>query len=144
MEMQEYRRNKFFTQKKYQLKYTAVIMLAMLLVAVVVSTTAYWDFSHSVRYVAEPIKWSKYIVRIAFLLVVAFLCGIFLSHKIIGPIERLEKILEKINSGKFNVNIKLRTGDEFKKIAEEINKLTSKLKSISKQYPQIKDEFKEE
>lgn len=144
--MQEYRRKQFFTNKKYQLKYTSIIILAMLLIAVVIGATIYRDFSQllSAQYITEPVSWDKYAVRIVFLLVTVFFIGIFFSHKIIGPLNRLEVMLREMNSGKFDGSIKLRTGDDFRKLSEEINNLASKLKFISEKHPQIKDDFKNE
>ena len=118
----------------------------MLLIAVVIGVTIYRDFSQllSAQYITEPVSWDKYAVRIVFLLVTVFFIGIFFSHKIIGPLNRLEVMLREMNSGQFDGSIKLRTGDDFRKLSEEINNLASKLKFISEKHPQIKDDFKNE
>jgi nitrogen fixation/metabolism regulation signal transduction histidine kinase len=143
--MQEYRRSNFFTEKKYQLKYTFVIVMAMLLAAIVATATVYWDMTQSgtINSLANHVfSWDKYMVRIIFLVVAAFLGGVFLSHKIIGPVRRLENMLSDINKGKFDVHIELRTGDDFKGISEQINTLAKKLKALSEKQPAIKKEFK--
>ena len=142
--MTKFKRKKFLTDKKYQLKYTSVIMLAMLIVAIVISGTLYWDVSRTLttEKVNELMQWDKYIIRVVLLLFAAFLGGIFLSHKIVGPIQRIENSLKKINNGEFDVDIKLREGDEFIKISDEINNIASKLKSLSEKRPELKDEFK--
>lgn len=143
--MQELRRKKFLTEKKYQFKYTAFIILAMLLMALVISVTAYWDFAQvtSDKYIINSIQIEKYIVRIGFLLVIAFLVGIFLSHKIIGPVRRLENMMVKINKGEFNVKINLRSGDDFSKFAKELNHLAAKLKILAEKHPEIVQEMQD-
>ncbi len=118
----------------------------MILVVFVICATIYWDFSQILylQHLNEPISWDKYIIRLLFLLTTVFLAGIFFSHKIIGPLNRLEKMARNINRGEFDVKIKLRIGDDFKRLGTEMNELAEKLKNLSEKYPQIKEEFEEE
>lgn len=54
------------------------------------------------------------------------LWGIFLSHKFIGPLERLEKELHRIaESGDITRRLRVRRSDAIKPIADAINKLLS-------------------
>jgi nitrate/nitrite-specific signal transduction histidine kinase len=119
----------------------------MLLVALVLFASVYWDymqFFYYVAYSAESISIEKYMIRLIFLIITAFLCGIFLSHKIIGPVSRLEDMIKKINSGDFDVKINLRSGDDFKGFAEQVNNLASRLKHLSQKYPGLEQDLKQE
>jgi methyl-accepting chemotaxis protein len=60
--------------------------------------------------------------------VVAFF-GTYLSHKIAGPIYRLEKYLSDMTAGKLTSHITLRKGDEFVSLANKINELTDSLRA---------------
>lgn len=52
---------------------------------------------------------------------------LFGSHKIAGPIYRLERSLESIGNGDLTLKIKFRPSDAIGGLAEEINSLTSNL-----------------
>ncbi|MFC2091488.1 HAMP domain-containing protein [Elusimicrobiota bacterium] len=139
--MEEYRRKHFFTNIKYQIKYTSVIVFFMLLISFVIGAMIYWDLSHTFvgNTILEPVRLDKYIIRIGFVLLIALLSGIFLSHKIIGPLRRLEKMVADINAGKFDVRINLRIGDDFRELAQQLNILAENMKSISDDNPGIKE-----
>ncbi|MFW6134534.1 MAG: HAMP domain-containing protein [Elusimicrobiota bacterium] len=141
-----YKRKNYLTEKKYQIKYTSVIILAMLIVAVVIGAATYWDISSnlSVEQAIDLMQWDKYIIRIILLIAAASIAGIFLSHKIIGPIHRLEDAIEELNNGEFDVKLKLRSGDEFSNLAEQVNTLSTRLKKYSKDHPELKNNFKQQ
>ncbi|MFC1667150.1 HAMP domain-containing protein [Candidatus Omnitrophota bacterium] len=50
-----------------------------------------------------------------------------LSHRVAGPIYRLEKDLADIAKGNFSIRIKFRKKDELKSIAEAINKILDEM-----------------
>lgn len=52
--------------------------------------------------------------KIIILSVLIFIAGIFVSHRIAGPMYRIEKSAEAIQRGDLMVNFKIRKGDEMK------------------------------
>ena len=62
---------------------------------------------------------------IAIPLVVAF--GIFVTHKVVGPIGRMKAALDAIGTGNFTMRLKLRKGDALMDLAEGINRLATSL-----------------
>ena len=56
------------------------------------------------------------------LLIVAWL-SIAISHRFVGPIERLDADLEKILAGDRGHRVRLRKNDDLKSVAEKINQL---------------------
>jgi signal transduction histidine kinase len=54
--------------------------------------------------------------------------GIFLSHKIAGPIARMERFLAGMAGGDLRSKITLRKGDELAGLAEGINNLSENLR----------------
>ncbi len=52
---------------------------------------------------------------------------VILSHRLAGPIYRLEKDLEQIARGNFSMRIKFRKKDELKSIADGINKILDEM-----------------
>jgi methyl-accepting chemotaxis protein len=51
------------------------------------------------------------------------------SHRIAGPLYKMEKGLNQIAEGDFNVDMKLRTKDEFKGLADSFNDMVTALKN---------------
>ncbi len=143
--MEDYKRKKYLSRKKYQFKYALTILIFVLIAAVASISLLYYELSRRFEMVniLEEISWSNYLSRMVVILGFAFLAGIFLSGKIVGPVFRLEKTLKEINSGKFNEKINLRKGDEFKETAREINILSEKLETSSIKNPEIKEIFEE-
>lgn len=72
---------------------------------------------------------------------------LFASHKIAGPIYRLERSLESIGSGDLTLKIRFRPHDAVSGIAEEINSLThnlnEKISDISRNLKEIRKEAEE-
>jgi signal transduction histidine kinase len=52
---------------------------------------------------------------------------LIISHRIAGPIYRLEKDLQDIAKGNFSMRIKFRKKDELKSIAEGINRILDEI-----------------
>lgn len=65
-------------------------------------------------------------ISIPIVLFLVWLIALELSHRITGPIYRLEKELDERISGKSHSPIRFRAKDEFKALADKINKLLTK------------------
>jgi methyl-accepting chemotaxis protein len=53
--------------------------------------------------------------------------AVLTSHKIAGPIHSVEKALRALRSGDYTARVRLRQGDEFGHLAEEVNLLAEQL-----------------
>lgn len=61
--------------------------------------------------------------------------SIFFSHRIAGPLYRLEKTLDKINNGESVPEIQVRRGDELVELTEKLNgliRLAGRLEGVHK------------
>ena len=65
-------------------------------------------------------------IAIPISLLIIWFIALELSHRVAGPLYRLEKELDQRLSGTKHGDIRLREKDEFKSLAEKINKLISK------------------
>jgi signal transduction histidine kinase len=61
-----------------------------------------------------------------------FWFGMRLSHRIVGPMIQIQRVLERAKKGKYESRINLRTHDYLHEIAEDINLLLEKLDQESK------------
>jgi len=58
------------------------------------------------------------------LLIVA---GIFLTHRVAGPVFRVQSDIDKVLAGEKNVRVRFRRHDAFPELAEKVNKLIERI-----------------
>jgi len=73
--------------------------------------------------------WPVLSVCVLVALVITFVLGIIISHRMAGPIFRIRKILLAISEGELRGRIRLRKKDDFKSLAEAVNTLNNSLTS---------------
>ena len=137
-----FRRKQYIVLAKFQLKYAGLILLLMFLTA---ATCAYVVYYTTMILMGEKLA-NVYpqgqlvtIVKMVNLRLLAgivlvsplvLILGIYLSHKIAGPMYRMEKYLNGMAAGDFTSRIVLRKGDEFAGLAESMNKANDAIKSF--------------
>lgn len=89
--------------------------------------------NHQIKVVNKILKNTnkRVIVAVIIILVIIIIFGIFISHRIAGPLFRMNRELDKLIKGNFDVNFTLRKKDELKPIAEKLQVLTQKLKDFN-------------
>jgi methyl-accepting chemotaxis protein len=65
--------------------------------------------------------------KVILLVIIIFIAGIFISHKIAGPMYRIEKSARAIQDGNLNVNFNIRRGDEMKETASVLEEMVETL-----------------
>jgi methyl-accepting chemotaxis protein len=63
----------------------------------------------------------------------ALLTALIISHRIAGPVYRIETALERWKNGNVESNLHLRTGDEFQKLADAYNAAAHEYVSLRNQ-----------
>ena len=76
-------------------------------------------------------------LRIAILVPIVAAISIFLSHRIAGPLFRIERFLKAVASGNFAARLKLRKRDELHDLAETINDMVGDLRNRVKIVKQL-------
>lgn len=138
--MNKQRRRTYLIKTGLQLRYMGIIISTMLLVAFGVGWTIYhtsWSRIANTEdltidklagiFDAVNSILMKWIV--VFILVIAIL-SIFVSHKIAGPVYRLEETARKIASGDLTYQIHLRHGDELQDLQEAFNQMSDSLRKM--------------
>lgn len=73
------------------------------------------------------------VVGLSLLVVLIGLLGIYITHKVVGPIYKMKMLLRQVGAGKLNFQGKLRRGDElqdfFEVFAEMVEKLRARQRS---------------
>lgn len=136
------RRKRYFIKGSLQVKYLRFIILSMIFPVLLVSGCLYYlifnivaqeiAIPESIAYTLFPaVRRVNIIILIGFpvIFIIMLIWAILLSHRIAGPIHRLQKELERISKGDFSVRIKFRRKDEIGQIAEGINKVLDKIQN---------------
>lgn len=133
-------RLKVITGHPAQFKYFALIFLSIMLPLLIVSGCLYYlIFQIMAEQLAIPESIAYNLIpvleKINFLLIVGippivillFVWGVILTHRLLGPLRRLEEDLKKISNGDYSVRLKIRKDDDLHPLAKAINKIIDKL-----------------
>jgi len=139
-EKPKFKRTQYFVAKKFQLKYVGLILLLMFATAIMCSYVVYYT---SMVLLGEKLANvypqgrlmgiigsvnMRMLLTVLLMTPIVAIIGIYLSHKIAGPIVRMERFLDTIASGDFRARIVLRQGDELTGLANAMNRLQDSLK----------------
>ncbi len=135
------KRTRYLVKTGFQLKYVGLILLFMFVVAWLVGVTIYYtgwflmgeklaNVYPQGRLVAIMATINtRLAVRLLLITPLVILVSIFLSHKIAGPIYRIEKFLKSIANGDLSAKLRLRKNDELQDLADAINEMTNDLEN---------------
>jgi len=134
-------RNVFAIRSRLQLKFAILLFFSMLIPAIFVGICMYsfifiivtegMGVPESVGYNLFPVLQKINLMMSVglFVIFVAFLMiGIYISNKLIGPVDRIKRDLKKIADGDGSVRLKMRKGDDLGFIADTINRILDKKK----------------
>lgn len=129
------RRRRYWINSKFQMKYLRMILLLELVVmavtAVVTLSLAFFLFNPAFE---SGVGWNKiFIGFVGFALAVggAFVyLGVRLSHRICGPVYRMQRVLQAIRNGEDPGPVTLRDGDELQELAEDLGMTIDSLMAI--------------
>lgn len=79
--------------------------------------------------VIKPVVIKSLIIGGIVSIVLAGVSMFFYSHRLAGPVYHLEKHLQDMVEGKYDKKLVFRKKDEFKQLADTINKLQEKLRN---------------
>lgn len=132
------KRRIYLIKKKFQFRVIGVIILISAIFATVTGITLYgllneaFGFSYlkslfGAKEVSDILVPVIIITQLVGLIVIAVI-GLFVSHRMAGPIYRLEKVAEQIGDGDLSFKVRLRKGDEFQELADAIDTMVRKLR----------------
>lgn len=138
--MKRLRRHKFFVNKDVQLRYIGLIVISLLLLLTGLYCLMYYSVFSQIlipEAIAATLLPAMKKVNITVLLTAPFMLFIILrialvySNRIIGPIPRLEKELDRVIAGDYSVRVKTRDKDALKSLVKKINTV---LENIDKEH----------
>ncbi len=137
-------RGRLFVQKGLQLKYILVAVICSLLAALLTGGmySLYWSIANKVIIGENPTMWATYreanIVAgciLALWLVLVTIATIITSHRIFGPLGRIQSYIKRVGEGNFEEKITLRKGDDLIPLADALNEMVENLKRLPLRTP---------
>lgn len=138
-------RTKYLTGSRMQMRYLVLLMASMVIPLVFAVGCLYYLVF---KIMAEQIGIPEYIAQNLFpvitkinmillvglppLFLALIAWGLVLSHRLAGPMERLEKEIKHISEGNRSKRIRVRASDDIKPIADAINNLLDKIEENKK------------
>ncbi len=135
-----------YLNKSLQSHYLFVLVLSMIVPTVFVGGCLYYFiFTVMAEQIALPDVIAKtllpVIFRINFILliglpivfIIMLTWAIILSYRFVGPLERLEEDLERIDDGDYSVRINIRKDHDLSPVADVINDLVEKIEKHEKE-----------
>jgi methyl-accepting chemotaxis protein len=132
-----YKRRQYIVDWSYQLRFVTRLFMVVLAVAVassLISSGMMWRHLYSPNLESQTsliIGFSAVATTLLIELLLAipliFFLGIRQSHRIIGPMNRIKKMLEAIGNGDFSQRLTLRQGDVLEDVAKSINQMAETL-----------------
>ena len=132
-----YRRKQYLVDRGYQLRFVTRVFVVVLIVAVVsslISTGLLWtnmyrpDLEQQATLIAALIAVaSTLLIELLIAIPLVYFLGIRQSHRVVGPVNRIKRVLEAIGAGDFSQRIVLRRGDALEGLAKSINQMADSL-----------------
>ena len=133
-----YRRRQYLVNRPMQYRFVGTLLLFFLVLAAVVILGVYvalWGTLYSFDLHQDPLTVSLFrtvgwMVAVELLLLApfVFLLGVFISHKVAGPLVRIHAVLAQMTEGRYDIHVKLRKGDALIELADDINRLAAALR----------------
>jgi len=139
-EKTRYRRRQYLVSTKFQLKYAGLILLLVFMTALLCSYVIYYTMMMTMGDklanvypqgrllgIVNAVNF-RIMVSIILIAPLIVIIGIFASHKIAGPIFRIERYLGAMAEGEYSTPLTLRRNDELMSLASSVNKVVDSVK----------------
>ena len=137
------RRRNYYIDKEFQtifiLKFCSLIAIGSIISGLIVYamsratvTTTFVNSRLTIKSTADfilPAVLLSGAVVIVLIGLATIIMTLFISHKIAGPLYRLDKDVQEITAGNLRVVFRLRTGDELKPLVGSMNNMTNTLRT---------------
>lgn len=134
-----YKRRRLIVNPTFQYRFVGVMLLVLLLMTVAALGSVYlalWMTMRAFDIANEPLAVAELttvglMVTMELLLLapVVVWIGIRLTHKVAGPLVRINAAVQRLAQGDYDVHLTLRRGDALVELADGINQLTDALRA---------------
>ncbi len=138
MTQERNRRRNYFIKRKFQIKFIlrfcTLLILGSIITATILyllsedtATTAFVNSRLSIVSTSDyilPALVGSSLISIIFISIATAFVIMYLSHRIAGPLFKIEKSIKEIGTGDLSLRIHLRTSDEITEIADSLNEMS--------------------
>lgn len=135
-------RKQYFVERGFQAKFILKFCVIVIIATAVIGSLLFLLTKDSTTVAIENTKvmvknTSDFLLPMiitTFVLVTIFsalsvgILSLFISHKIAGPLYRLKKEIEKVKGGDLTGSFRIRTGDQFKPLAQALEEMGCSVK----------------
>lgn len=131
MVQQTFKRKQIYINMDLQFKYSLILIFTMFVEMIIVGLAMLYVFSQPKPDVPGA---NIYFIYRAVLAIIIFLTlcnitvGVYLSHKVAGPLFRFVVCTREIANGNLKIMVNLRKGDELRELEEGYNDMTERLR----------------
>ncbi|MFC1645704.1 HAMP domain-containing protein [Candidatus Omnitrophota bacterium] len=136
------RRRDYFIKKKFQskfiIRFCALVVLGAVITVVSLYllsgdtvTTAFVNSRLSIVRTSDyilPLLIGSSLISIVLISIATAVVIKYLSHRIAGPLYKIEKYVKEIGEGNLNLKINLRSTDEIREMTDSLNEMTRNIK----------------
>ncbi len=142
------KRKQYIVDRRFQFRFTAVVVVSTLLVLLIVSWTIYSNIwvvllrgtQNPYFLLVKEQSDADIFLKLALLMIAITIISFFISHKFAGPLHRIRKAARAVGEGNLSSHVDLRRGDEFVDLVGDFNHMTDGLRDfISKDKQTIRD-----
>jgi len=129
-------------QRDFILKFCSIIIISALIIAGIIyvlslsSTTAAFENSRLVLKSTSdfmlPLLILSCLVAIIAMGTLTIIFTLVISHRIAGPLYRLEKDIDAVKNGNLDIEIRVRKDDEFQDLAKSLNQMIKSIRDTRK------------
>ncbi len=138
MEDKKFKRKTYLIKKGFQFRYVGLSVFVLLMTIGLLGVNLYYQMSKLAMDNPDITGISSLIDKINFVILAWIFCmivlvvfaGIFISHRIAGPMIRMEEGMNKISKGDITGLISLRKSDELKELVDTFNHMVISLKGL--------------
>lgn len=136
-----FRRRQYLIKTRFQLSYVGLILTLIIITACICSYVVYYTSMVTLGEklaavypqgrIVSIVQMVNIRILLSIIIITPFIImiGIYFSHKVAGPIYRIERYLKEMAAGDLSQALTLRKGDELVSLAEGINNVRTGLVS---------------
>lgn len=130
---QGFKRKQIYINMDLQFKYSLILIFTMFIEMVIVGLALLYVFSQPQPDIPGANIYFIYKVVLAiiiFLTLCNITVGVFLSHKVAGPLFRFVMCAREVANGNMRIQVNLRKGDELREMETAFNDMTERLRGV--------------
>lgn len=141
-----FKRKQIYINMDLQFKYSLILIFTMFIEMIIVGLALLYVFSQPKPEIPGANIYFIYKVVLAiiiFLTLCNITVGVYMSHKVAGPLFRFVMVSRELANGNLKVQANLRKGDELRELEAAFNDMTERMRSVIREDRKRLEDVKE-